>query len=143
MKAENEAVRPKFYRTSVRVPQKAPFDDEPVEDYWRPTHRYHCYDHKIVPRPCPFVGCVFNLFCDVDESTGSLVLNAGTNDPTIVEESCSCVLDVVEQNGYSGLTLEEVGVLMHVTRERVRQLEQGALKELKAAMLEEAVFEDD
>lgn len=41
----------------------------------------------------------------------------------------SCVLDVVDRSP-GGITLEEVGDLLQVTRERIRQIETRALKRI-------------
>jgi len=45
----------------------------------------------------------------------------------LVSEKASCVLDVA---ALGGLTLEEVGDVLGVTRERVRQIEHIALRKL-------------
>ena len=37
----------------------------------------------------------------------------------------------LKHNGASGLTLEEIGLILGVTRERVRQIETSALKKLR------------
>jgi len=75
-----------------------------------------------VPRPCPYVGCKYNLYLDVT-SSGSL--KYGFPDLQVDEMTASCVLDVVEQEG--AVTLERAGELMNVTRERMRQIEARAL----------------
>lgn len=77
-------------------------------------------------RPCPFVSCRFHLYLDVNEATGSIKLNFPDKEPW--ELSCSCALDVAEQDG--GLTLEDVGALLNLTRERARQLESSALQKI-------------
>lgn len=43
-------------------------------------------------------------------------------------EKASCALDVADEGG---LTLEEVGELMGVTRERIRQIEEIALRKVR------------
>lgn len=131
MKAEERAAT-RYYRARRSISTAKPLEKTtPVEDYWRPRTRADCYDHSKVPRPCPYVGCVYNLYLDVNEKTGSLVLNHGPICPTNIGEKCSCALDVVEENNHHGLTLMEVGALMSLTRERIRQIEVGALTMLR------------
>lgn len=76
-------------------------------------------------RPCPWVSCRFHLYLDVNPRTGSLKLNFPDREPH--ELSCSCALDVAEDGG---LTLEDVGALLNLTRERARQLEAMALRKV-------------
>ncbi len=95
-------------------------DDAPSE---LPASRSECRGGM---RPCPFVSCRFHLYLDVNESTGSIKLNFPDKEPW--ELSCSCALDVAEQDG--GRTLEDVGALLNLTRERARQLESSALQKI-------------
>jgi len=142
----------------------------------RPMNYYSdCADR---PRPCPWVGCKHHLLLDVNEETGTIVLNVGrTTIPGgvrgrritetrrangipvklstpgardvqaklldhavgklfdefdgIIEGSgkMTCVLDCVE--GGDTHTLEEVGELFGVTRERIRQIESRGRRKLK------------
>jgi hypothetical protein len=95
----------------------------------RPRTRGDCQD---APRPCPWIGCKYHLAADVGP-TGSLILNAPgalEGDFTGLPESCS--LDVADRGG---VTLEEVGEAIGVSRERIRQLEQHALEQLQGAEL--------
>jgi hypothetical protein len=48
-----------------------------------------------------------------------------------MERGPSCALDVAEQGG---LTLEQVGEIWHVTRERIRQIEERARKKAALAL---------
>lgn len=82
-----------------------------------------CNEH----RPCVFVSCKHNLYLDVNEHTGSIKLNTPDLEPGEVYESCE--LDIADRGG---LTLEEVGEVMNLTRERVRQLETRGMAKLKA-----------
>lgn len=94
----------------------------PIEfdlDAIRPRMRGECAHGA---RPCPFVGCRFNLFLDVNAETGSIKLNHPGVDLADMTETCA--LDIAERGG---LTLEEVGTLMNLTRERTRQIETRAL----------------
>jgi hypothetical protein len=78
--------------------------------------------------PCPYVSCARNLYLDVHPRTGSIKLNFPDREPGDLAETC--VLRVADRDGS---TLEEVGVMMNLTRERVRQLESRALKRIEAA----------
>lgn len=91
----------------------------------RPRTRAECVDG---PRPCPFVGCKFALYLDVNERTGSITLNFPDLEPDELSESCA--LDVADRGGE---TLEDVGAIMNLTRERIRQLEVRALARLERA----------
>ncbi|HMJ12810.1 MAG TPA: sigma factor-like helix-turn-helix DNA-binding protein [Polyangiaceae bacterium] len=88
----------------------------------RPATRAEC---GSVPRPCPFVSCKHHLYLDVSQRTGSIKLNFP--DLEVWEMSSSCALDVADEGG---ATLESVGSILNVTRERVRQLELAALARL-------------
>lgn len=88
----------------------------------RPTTREEC---RNGPRPCPYVWCKHHLYLDVNPKTGSIKLNFP--DMEVWELSESCAMDVAERGG---TTLERVGELMNLTRERIRQLEVEALHRL-------------
>jgi hypothetical protein len=88
-----------------------------------PATRGGCLD---VPRPCPFVSCKHHLYLDVNPETGSIKLNFPDKDPDELAETCS--LDVADAGG---ITLEEVGELLNLTRERVRQVEVRGLVQLR------------
>jgi len=91
----------------------------------RPKTRADCAN---IPRPCPFVSCRFNLYLDVSPDTGAIKLNHPDKDPWDVGESCC--LDVADREG---VTLEEAGEALGVTRERARQLEQKAIAKAQRA----------
>ncbi len=114
----------------------------------RPSTRAECAD---APRPCPWVSCRFNLALEVT-AAGSIRLNgphgrslyhaagaravAGFTETAVAHLATlddSCALDVAAR-GYvaredptlgdgRARTLEEVGELIGLTRERVRQIE--------------------
>ena len=90
----------------------------------RPRTRADCVNS---PRPCVFVSCKYNLYLDVNPETGSIKLNFP--DKEIWELEYTCALDVSEKGG---ITLEEVGEIMNLTRERVRQVETAGLSKLAA-----------
>ena len=78
------------------------------------------------PRPCHYISCKYNLFVDVNPRTGSVKMNFP--DKELHELADTCALDVADK---CGITLEEVGVIMNLTRERVRQLETRGLVKLR------------
>jgi hypothetical protein len=92
-------------------------------DAERPKVRADC---ATGPRPCPYVSCKFNLYVDVNPRTGSVKMNFP--DKEIWELADTCALDVADRGG---ITLEEVGAIMNLTRERVRQLETRGLAKLR------------
>jgi hypothetical protein len=79
------------------------------------------------PRPCPHVSCRHHLYLDVSPRTGAIKLNVP--DLEVWDLPTSCALDVAE-NGAT--TLEDVGGILNLTRERIRQLELSALARLEA-----------
>jgi hypothetical protein len=95
----------------------------PPVDEPRPRTRAECRD---APRPCPFVSCKHHLYLDVNPETGSIKLNFP--DLEVWEMKDTCSLDVADKNG---ITLEEVGEIMNLTRERIRQVEVRGLLKLK------------
>ena len=95
--------------------------NEPIEDYDRPQTRADC---ASVPRPCPFVGCKYHLYLDVNRDNGSIRLNFPDQEPSDLPADRSCVLDMADDGG---ATLEHSGNAINLTRERIRQVEEGAL----------------
>ena len=96
----------------------------PESDYDKPRTREECVDG---PRPCPFVSCKHHLYIDVSPRTGAIKLNFP--DLEVWEMGESCALDVADRGG---TTLEDVGAIMNLTRERIRQVEVKALAKLEA-----------
>ena len=95
-----------------------------VEDVQKPKTRAECLDGE---RPCPFVSCKHHLYLDVSARTGAIKLNFP--DLEVWEMSETCALDVADRGG---TTLEEVGAIMNLTRERIRQVEVKGLAKLQA-----------
>ena len=89
----------------------------------RPQTRKDCQDGH---RPCIFVGCRFHLFLDLNQTTGSIKLNFPQSDLSEMPETCA--LDVADRGG---ITLEEVGKILNLTRERIRQVEAKGLEKLR------------
>ncbi len=99
----------------------------PDIEYERPRSRTDCLHGPHAERPCPFVSCKHHLYLDVNDRTGSIKLNFPDLEVWDLPESCA--LDIADRGG---ITLEEVGVIMNLTRERIRQLETRGLARLKA-----------
>jgi hypothetical protein len=95
----------------------------PPVDIPRPTTREECRGEM---RPCPWVACKHHLYLDINPETGSIKINFPDLEPW--ELSHTCALDVAERGG---ITLEEVGEIMNLTRERIRQVEVRGLLKLK------------
>jgi hypothetical protein len=95
-----------------------------VDDVVRPRKREECVNGE---RPCPFVSCKHHLYLDVSAKTGAIKLNFP--DLEVWEMNETCALDVADRGG---TTLEEVGAIMNLTRERIRQVEVKGLAKLQA-----------
>jgi len=95
----------------------------PPVDIPRPTSRAQCREEM---RPCPWVACKHHLYLDINPETGSIKINFPDLEPWELKHTCA--LDVAERGG---ITLEEVGEIMNLTRERIRQVEVRGLLKLK------------
>lgn len=99
-------------------------DDAPA----RPMRRADCIDGE---RPCPWVSCRHHLALDVTPF-GALALTATATasddelDLDAMTDTCS--LDVADRGDH---TLEEVGEILGVVRERVRQIIEAALERMR------------
>jgi hypothetical protein len=68
------------------------------------------------------------LYLDINPESGSVKYNFPDKEVWELEETCA--LDVAERGG---ITLEEIGEIMNLTRERVRQLETDGLSKIADA----------
>ncbi|HEX7667158.1 MAG TPA: sigma factor-like helix-turn-helix DNA-binding protein [Polyangiaceae bacterium] len=96
----------------------------PEVEVEKPRTREECVNGA---RPCPFVSCKHHLFLDVSARTGAIKLNFP--DLEVWDMNETCALDVADRGG---TTLEEVGAIMNLTRERIRQVEVKGLAKLEA-----------
>jgi hypothetical protein len=96
----------------------------PETDYYKPKTRAECADGA---RPCPYVSCQHHLYLDVSSRTGAIKLNFP--DLEVWDMNETCALDIADRGG---TTLEDVGAIMNLTRERIRQVEVKALAKLEA-----------
>jgi hypothetical protein len=76
--------------------------------------------------PCPHSVCRFNLTSERRDSRGAKPSQLHL---PVVRETCA--LEAADQGG---MTLEEIASRLSLTRERVRQIELGALKKLWAKL---------
>ena len=95
----------------------------PVLDIERPKTRADC---KQEARPCPWVACKHHLYLDINPETGSIKINFPDLEPWEMKHTCA--LDVADAGA---LTLEEIGLITNLTRERIRQVEVRGLIKLK------------
>ncbi|MBA3394851.1 MAG: DNA-binding protein [Deltaproteobacteria bacterium] len=100
----------------------------PPVDIDRPKTRAEC---GAEARPCPWVACKHHLYLDINPETGSIKINFP--DLEVWELRDTCALDVAERGG---ITLDEVGLVTNLTRERIRQLEVRGLLKLKGVSRE-------
>jgi hypothetical protein len=96
----------------------------PDAEVSRPKTRAECLGSE---GPCPFVSCKHHLYLDVSPRTGAIKLNFP--DLEVWEMNETCALDVADRGG---TTLEEVGAIMNLTRERIRQVEVKGLAKLQS-----------
>lgn len=88
-------------------------------------------------RPCPFVSCRHHLYLDVTDA-GAIKLNFPDIEPD--ELAFSCALDIADAGG---ATLEQVGAALNVTRERIRQMEERAMKRIRLFLKRKRIEADD
>lgn len=105
-----------------------------VVEYERPMTREECRSGE---RPCLYVSCRYHLYLDVNPVTGSIKINFPDKEPWELADTCA--LDVAEKGG---ITLEEVGDIMNLTRERIRQVEVSGLDKLRSGEVELHTFLD-
>ncbi len=92
-----------------------PVADEPP----RPRTRADCEPGgPLAQRPCPHAWCKFSI------------PRAEHWRASVVQDGTSCVLDAVDRLGPDA-TLEDIGNVFGLTRERVRQIEAKALAKLR------------
>ena len=89
-----------------------------------------------MPRPCPFVSCRYHLYLDVSTKgkikVNPLVCGIEEIDQALTILPDTCAIDVANRNP-DGITLEQIGNRLGVTRERIRQIEVVALWDLTYA----------
>jgi hypothetical protein len=94
-------------------------------EHERPRTRGDCENGE---RPCPWASCRYHLALDINPNTGSIKINFPHLEVWEMPETCA--LDVADR---CGETLEEVGGVANITKERVRQLEDLTFAKLREA----------
>jgi len=118
--------RPKTYSPrQIREAVELELDPEPENESSeeRPRTRGEC---RGGARPCPWVGCRFHLYLSVNTETGTICIHFPDLEPWELAETCA--LDIADRGG---ATLEEVGQLTNLTRERIRQIEVRSMLNLR------------
>lgn len=88
----------------------------------RPENRSQCVSGGVnAQRPCPWVSCRYHLAVDVERKRVNQL-----GDPAAMGETCA--LDIAETGHH---TLEEIGDIFGLTRERIRQIEVKTLLKLR------------
>jgi hypothetical protein len=120
------------FRSKTIAPKRLTRDEKRLADVLdyplevlRPCTREDC---QKMPRPCPFVSCEHHLYLDVNPESGAIKLNFPHLEVWEMTETCS--LDVADRGG---ITLEEVGSILNLTRERIRQVEVRGLYKIRQA----------
>jgi hypothetical protein len=118
------------FRSKTIAPKRLTRDEKRLalslvypEDIDRPKMRGECQN---VERPCPFVSCGHHLYLDVNPQSGAIKLNFPHLE--VWEMAETCALDVADRGG---ITLEEVGAILNLTRERIRQVEVRGLTKIR------------
>ena len=104
-----------------------PRKEHPTAGHGRPRTWGECLAMGLgtVALPCPWVSCEAHLCGDVTEY-GSL--REVWPDRDVTEAPATCALTVAAEGGH---TLDYVGRMMNITRERMRQIEASALAQLR------------
>jgi hypothetical protein len=118
---------------SKRAQQQAAFevslDEHPHAGYGRPTWYGECVARGLgAETPCPYVSCARHAALDVDDAgTIRLAWPDGEGGIDIDAMPVTCTLRAADDGP---ATLDEVGAVLGITRERTRQIEAHALAAL-------------
>jgi hypothetical protein len=90
---------------------------------------------RKLPGPCPHAVCRFNLTAERRDNRGA---KPAEEHLPVVREACA-----LEAAELGGMTLEEIAIRLSLTRERVRQIELGALKKLWARLNDQPAHQEE
>lgn len=110
-----------------------PEREHPRAGHGKPPALGECRERGLgTSSPCPYVSCRYHLAVAV-QANGSLRRSYPDREVDEIPETCT--LAAADRGG---LTLDEVGARLNLTRERVRQIELAGLANLRAALPPEA-----
>lgn len=116
-------------RELTRGAQEFPVAEHPRAGYGKPKTRGACERRGLgTRRPCPYVSCKHHIALDVTFSGSIKHTRPGL---AVDEFEHTCTLALADGGG---MTLEDVGAVLNLTRERVRQIEGDALARLRALL---------
>jgi len=137
-RGHTESMRRYSKRESAR--RAAAYPEQPGVDYQRPVTRADCLPGGAnAQRPCPFVSCGHHLAVDVNERNGNIKINfpGADRDPDLDAMPHTCALDVADAGGDAydsdGVTLDVLGDVLGITRQRCQQLEDAVFAKLRTA----------
>lgn len=100
----------------------------------RPRRRSDCEGREA---RCPWVGCKYHLYLNVRPRSGSIQRTFPGWEPEDLPISCADLVARMVRDHGEELTLESIGLLTGLTRERVRQIEKKAKRLLMRLVDEE------
>jgi len=111
--------------------QPAPGILRPVRRSSMPDDRINLYEATFgacrrLPGPCSYTVCRFNLTAELRDKRGAKPSEIHAH---VIREACA-----LEAAEHGGMTLAEVALRLSLTRERVRQIEEAALKKMLAGL---------
>ncbi len=108
-------------KSGVIKPRKVEKDTLP-DDWTRPTIRAQCPD----VRPCPFVGCRYHLYIDVDED-GQIKYNFPHMEPWELHHSCA--LDIAEKSSEMNSQID-IARITGISKNIIKKIEDSAIEKL-------------
>lgn len=100
-----------------------------VDGHRRPQIRGDCIHER---RPCPWVGCRYHLYFFAEKGHRRRHQNGNTKPFNPWDMKHTCALDLADEQQ---CTLQEIAEILFITRERVRQIEEMAIRKLRRAVL--------
>lgn len=137
-KDPEDLIRPRRFKLIKPIPLTEEERSELLSDVEmeliRPRTREDC---SYLPRPCPFVGCKFHTYLDIDDKTGYIRLNWPGMDPHEIDEDKSCVLDMIEAYDYGSSMMppDLIGLALGAHRDTIKDETRKVQTKLKSALL--------
>lgn len=133
VRARVEPTKRMTKRELARGGEEFPVAEHPRAGYGKPKTRGACERRGLgTRRPCPYVSCKHHIALDVTFSGSIKHTRPGL---AVDEFEHTCTLALADGGG---MTLEDVGAVLNLTRERVRQIEGDALAKVRDALGDDA-----